>query len=64
MPKEVVDWELKRFKKLHKKELGNDFVTLVPPRHSPPPRKLLKNMVLKLSENHIKGVQRNQKSTQ
>jgi peptidoglycan/xylan/chitin deacetylase (PgdA/CDA1 family) len=41
VPEEVVDWELERVRELHNEHLGEDIVSMVPPRHSEPPKDVL-----------------------
>lgn len=38
---EVIEWELERAQKVHRKLDGTSTVSLVPPRHSPPPKDIL-----------------------
>lgn len=42
LPNDVVDWELKKVRKIHDNELNEDLVSLVPPRHSAPDKDVLK----------------------
>lgn len=41
VPKEVVQWEINKSNKVHEEFLGEEFISFVPPRHSPPPRDVL-----------------------
>lgn len=45
---EVVDWEFQRVREIHEEKLDQRLVSFVPPRHSPPPKEMIKKHNIKI----------------